>query len=513
MHTAYKKGSHVGFLFSKSEVIHLPPLQKPRERNIKKSMATSASFLCFISLLSLSLTAASKPTAISIPISPFSKHPSSDPFQSLNFHASLSISRAHHLKKNPKSNSSLAKAPIFPRGYGGYSLSLNFGTPPQQISFVMDTGSSLVWLPCTSRYLCSKCSFPNIDPARIPIFLPKLSSSSKILGCRNPKCGWVLGSDVKCQDCDPSSKNCSQPCPAYIIQYGSGTTAGLLLSDTLDFPEKTVPDFLVGCSFLSFRQPSGIAGFGRGPQSLPSQMGLSKFSYCLISHRFDDTPESSDLVLYSGSDSGNGKSTDLSYTPFLKNPEVSNPAFHEYYYVLLRKVIVGGTRVKIPYKFLVPGSEGNGGTIVDSGSTFTFMEKPIFEAVSQEFAKQMVNYTRATDIENRTGLQPCFDTSREKSVNFPELVFQFKGGAKMALPVANYFSLVTDSGIICLTLVTDNVVGSAVTGGPAIVLGNYQQQNFYIEYDLENERFGFRRQSCKWVNKQAFFVFLSEIKL
>jgi hypothetical protein len=30
-------------------------------------------------------------------------------------------------------------------------------------------------------------------------------------------------------------------------------------------------------------------------------------------------------------------------------------------------------------------------------------------------------------------------------------------------------------------------------------LGNYQQRNFYVEFDLENEKFGFKQQSCAWI--------------
>ncbi|KAI4348902.1 hypothetical protein L6164_009567 [Bauhinia variegata] len=283
-----------------------------------------------------------------------------------------------------------------------------------------------------------------------------------------------------------------------MILYGLGSTLGLLLSENLDFPEKIVSDFIVGCSFISVRQPAGIAGFGRGPQSLPSQMGLNRFSYCLLSRRFDDTPESSDLILESGS-SRDAKTQGLSYTPFHKNPAVNNPAFREYYYLTLRKVIVGKQRVKIPYKFLVPDSDGNGGFIVDSGSTSTFMEKPIFDLVAQEFEKQMANYTRAKDVEAQSGLRPCYDIPAKKSesLSFPELTFQFKGGAKMQLPSTNYIALVGKDAVVCLTIVTDNVVAPATNGGPAIILGSFQQQNFYVEYDLENERFGFRPQNCK----------------
>lgn len=362
----------------------------------------------------------------------------------------------------------------------------------------MDTGSSLSWFPCTSRYLCSQCAFPNVDPAKIPTFAPKLSSSSKLVGCRNPKCSWLFGPDVesRCQDCEPTSENCTQTCPPYIIQYGLGSTAGLLLVENLAFPQKTFQDFLVGCSILSNRQPAGIAGFGRSAESIPSQLGLKKFSYCLVSRRFDDTGVSSNMLLETGSGSGDAKTPGLSYTPFYRNQVASNPVFKEFYYVTLRKILVGDKHVKVPYSYLVPGSDGNGGTIVDSGSTFTFMERPVFEVVSKEFEKQMGNYRRVREIENRSGLAPCFNTSGYTSIEIPELSFQFKGGAKMALPLVNYFSFVGDDKVACLMIVSDNVVGQGSHSGPAIILGSFQQQNYYIEFDIANNRFGWAERSC-----------------
>ncbi|XVF76118.1 hypothetical protein PTKIN_Ptkin13bG0240100 [Pterospermum kingtungense] len=467
-------------------------------------------FLSFFSLLIIIFTTLTATTAsttasstIKISLSPFPHHQaSSDPHQILNNLATSSVARARYLKhRNPKTNttsSSILKAPLFPHSYGGYTINLRFGTPSQTLTFIMDTGSSLTWLPCTSRYRCSQCAFPNVDPTKIPIFVPKHSSSTKLVGCRNPKCSWHFGPDVesRCQDCEPTSKNCTQICPPYLIQYGLGSTGGLLLVENLVFPHKTFQDFLVGCSIVSNRQPAGIAGFGRSPESLPSQLGLKKFSYCLASRRFDDTGISSNMLLETGSGSGDAKTPGLSYTPFYKNQAASNPVFQDYYYVTLRKILVGDKHVKVPYSFLVSGSDGNGGTIVDSGSTFTFMERPVFELVSKEFEKQMGNYSRARQVEKLSGLAPCFNISGNKSIKFPELIFQFKGGAKMALPSANYFSFVGDEKVVCLVVVTDDVVGQSVGGGPAIILGSFQQQNYYVEYDLANERFGFAKKSC-----------------
>ncbi|XP_052174364.1 probable aspartyl protease At4g16563 [Diospyros lotus] len=464
------------------------------------SMAMAAPFLLLLPFLLsiLLLTSASpstdvKPPAatITLPLSPLTKSHHKNPLQRLNHLASLSIARAHHLKHRHENHSSPTKAHLLARGYGGYSLSLSFGTPPQTLPFIMDTGSSLVWFPCTHRYVCNQCNFENVNPAKIPTYIPKLSSSVKILSCKNPKCRWVFG--------DVAPLNCTtETCPPYGLEYGSGSTSGLLLSETLRFPDKAVKGFVVGCSVFSSNQPSGIAGFGRGPESLPAQMGLKKFSYCLQSHDFDDKPKSSEMVLTGRSDSGDGETSGLSYTRFIKNKAASNSAFQEYYYVNLRKISVGGKHLKVPYRFLVPGSDGNGGTMVDSGTTFTFMEKKVFEVVAQEFTKQMANYSRATDVEKKTGLRPCYKFSEEKSVKYSELVFHFKGGAEMALPAADYFSIVDGLGAVCLTIVTDDDPDAPeLAGGPSIILGNYQQQNIYLEYDLEKERLGFRKQICR----------------
>ncbi|KAG4982397.1 hypothetical protein JHK87_027146 [Glycine soja] len=378
---------------------------------------------------------------------------------------------------------------------------LKFGTPPQTFPFVLDTGSSLVWLPCYSHYLCSKCnSFSNNNT---PKFIPKDSFSSKFVGCRNPKCAWVFGSDVTSHCCKlakaafSNNNNCSQTCPAYTVQYGLGSTAGFLLSENLNFPAKNVSDFLVGCSVVSVYQPGGIAGFGRGEESLPAQMNLTRFSYCLLSHQFDESPENSDLVM-EATNSGEGKKTNgVSYTAFLKNPSTKKPAFGAYYYITLRKIVVGEKRVRVPRRMLEPDVNGDGGFIVDSGSTLTFMERPIFDLVAEEFVKQ-VNYTRARELEKQFGLSPCFVLAGgAETASFPEMRFEFRGGAKMRLPVANYFSLVGKGDVACLTIVSDDVAGQGGAVGPAVILGNYQQQNFYVECDLENERFGFRSQSCQ----------------
>lgn len=184
------------------------------------------------------------------------------------------------------------------------------------------------------------------------------------------------------------------------------------------------------------------------------------------------------------------------FTPFLKNPSVNN-VFTDYYYIGLREIRVGGTKAKIDEEALEVGEDGNGGTIIDSGTTFTYMDKKVFEPMFELFVEKVgYRYKRDELAEERTGLRLCYELKEGKEVDLPELVFRFKGGAEMKMPLENYFAVAGDStATICLTIVTDG--GEAGVSGPAVILGSFQQQNYYVVYDLEREKLGFRKQrSC-----------------
>ncbi|OMO68521.1 Peptidase A1 [Corchorus olitorius] len=423
---------------------------------------------------------------IKISLSPLPNRPSSDRHQILNNLATSSIAKTHrhkhHLDTKINTSSSVLKASILYSDYfGGYTVSLGFGTPPQTLSFYIDMGSSLTWFPC-----CSDC-----ERTRFPTFNPKLSSSTKYLRCQDPKCSWLFGPDV--------DSVCQGNCPKYSFEYDRiyNTNELLLLEENLVFPHKTFHDFLIGCSSKkpNFGFPTGVAGFGRRSESFPSQLGLTKFSYCLTSRQPLDNPNTSSTMWFE-TDSGETKNSGLSYTPLYKNQVASKPLLQEFYYVKLRKIFVGNTRIKIPYRFLVPATDDEfGGMIVDLSASYTFMERSVFKLVTEEFEKQMGNYSKAVDY--ITWFNPCFYISPVdyKRIKVPELIFQFEGGAKMKLPMANYFSFVEDD-IACVMIYTDINGLLPVNSGPAIMLGNLQQQNYYIEFDLANNRLGFAKQIC-----------------
>ncbi|KAK9723580.1 hypothetical protein RND81_05G009600 [Saponaria officinalis] len=240
---------------------------------------------------------------------------------------------------------------------------------------------------------------------------------------------------------------------------------------------------------MSDLMPEGIVGFGRNPMSLPNQLKLTQFSYCLVSHKFDDTSKSSNLIL-----GNSGVVTGVSYTPLLKNPSML--PFSGYYYVQLEQITINDKIVKIPHKILNTDSSGNGGTIVDSGSTLTSLAPSLFGPVANEYIAQMAPGQRNRVVigELSLGNMVCVKGAGEKGMVIPEVGFQFKGGVKIELTVGNYFN--GGSGLLCLPFVNVTFEVGLTGSGPAVILGNYQQQNLYVEYDLKNERFGFKKQVC-----------------
>ncbi|RRT36827.1 hypothetical protein B296_00044088 [Ensete ventricosum] len=140
-------------------------------------------------------------------------------------------------------------------------------------------------LSCPKRRRCCllyplSCSSPSAAP--VIHFLLKSSSSTRLIGCHNPHCLWIHPWDrlSRCPSCNSTfADGCpTVPCPPYALIYDTDSTVDLLMQETLAFPHRTIPNFMVGCSILSKCQPASVVGFGRGAPSLPSKMGLKCFS-------------------------------------------------------------------------------------------------------------------------------------------------------------------------------------------------------------------------------------------
>ncbi|KAJ6829321.1 aspartic proteinase nepenthesin-1-like [Iris pallida] len=343
-----------------------------------------------------------------------------------------------------------------------YQIDIAVGTPSIPLTVIADTGSDLVWMQCAPCQYCFRQPNDIYDPSKSNTF-SKLECSSSL-----------------CQSLPSGNRNCDGTDCEYFYSYADKSyTTGLLASETFTFGSVLVPGVGFGCGRMNSLSNSdgsaGIVGLARGPLSLVSQLGAGKFSYCLTS--FGESSSSPLLIGSLASLSGAAAQS----TPLVQNP---NPNMKSFYYLSLQGISVGTTLLPIPSSVFALNSDGSGGTIIDSGTTYTGLQHEAYEAVKQEFQSQ-VDLPVADG--SRTGFDLCFSyPSGAPPGSIPKLVFHFDG-ADMEFPPRNYMIRYVDAGLLCLAMLE--------TGGTSI-LGGFQQQNMHVLYDLSGNALSFAAAQC-----------------
>jgi hypothetical protein len=400
-----------------------------------------------------------------------------------------------------------------------YTLSLSVGPPSAAapVPLFLDTGSDLVWFPC-APFTCMLCEGKPTPPGGHSAPLPPPPDSRRV-PCASPICSAAHSSappsdlctaagcpleDIETASCGGAS---AHPCPPLYYAYGDGSLVAHLRRGRVGLAASVaVENFTFACAHTALAEPVGVAGFGRGPLSLPAQLSPSlsgRFSYCLVSHSFraDRLVRPSPLILGRSPDDAAdlgaaeaGAGGGFVYTPLLHNPR------HPYFYsVALEAVSVGATRIAARPELGRVDRAGNGGMVVDSGTTFTMLPGETHARVAEAFARAMAaaGFARSERAEAQTGLAPCYRyAATDRGV--PPLALHFRGNATVALPRRNYFMGFESEGggggggVGCLMLMN----GGDGDDGPAGTLGNFQQQGFEVVYDVDAGRVGFARRRC-----------------
>ncbi|KAF5203948.1 Aspartyl protease family protein [Thalictrum thalictroides] len=376
----------------------------------------------------------------------------------------------HH--RNGNNNATRANAKDFsssivsglPQGSGEYFTRIGVGTPPKYSYMVLDTGSDIVWLQCAP---CRKC-YSQTDP----IFDPKNSQSFSGVPCGSPLCRKL---DVS--GCNTQRKSC-----LYQVNYGDGSfTVGEYATETLTFRGTKVGNVGFGCGHDNeglFVGAAGLLGLGRGGLSFPTQTGRrfgNKFSYCLVD-RSSISSKASAIVF--------GESSIPRSAVF--TPMVTNPKLNTFYYLDLVGVSVGGTRVPgISSTLFRLDAAGNGGVIIDSGTSVTRLTRPAYEALRDAFRSGAAELKRAPGF---SLFDTCFDLSGKTEVKVPTVVMHFGRGADVSLPASNYLIPINSNGVFCFAF-------AGTTSGLSII-GNIQQQGFRIVFDNAGSRIGFAPRGC-----------------
>ncbi|XP_062225774.1 aspartyl protease 37-like [Phragmites australis] len=366
-----------------------------------------------------------------------------------------------------------AEAPLLPGG-GEYLVKLGIGTPQHFFSAAIDTASDLVWMQCQP---CASC-YRQLDP----VFNPKLSSSFAVVPCSSDTCDQL--DEHRCRD-EGDETACQ-----YTYKYsGNAATKGTLAMDKLAIGSDVFHGVVFGCSDSSVGGPppqaSGLVGLGRGPFSLVTQLSVRRFMYCLPPPM---SKSAGKLVLGADADALRNASDRVAVTMS------SNPRYPSYYHLNLDGLAVGDkTPRRLNRNATSPATVGGRadahGMIVDIASTITFLEASLYDELANDLEED-IRLPRGTA--SRLGLDLCFilpEGVGMDRVYVPSVSLSFDG-RWLELERDRLFVEDRAGRMMCLMI-------GKTTG--VSILGNFQQQNMQVLYNLRRGKITFAKTSCEYV--------------
>ncbi|RAL39301.1 hypothetical protein DM860_002834 [Cuscuta australis] len=362
------------------------------------------------------------------------------------------------------------------------TVSLTVGSPPQNVTMVLDTGSELSWL---------RCNETSIDQ---PVFYPNRSDSYAAVHCSSPTC------TVRTQDFSiPASCDSKNLCHAVLSYADASSSEGNLATDTFSVAGSNFTGTIFGCMNSGFSSNSyedskttGLMGMNRGSLSFVSQMGFKKFSYCISSSDF------SGLLLLGDTNFTGG--LPLNYTPLVQI-DIPLPYFDRVAYTVhLEGIKVSDKLLPVPKSVFEPDHTGAGQTMVDSGTQFTFLLGEAYAALRGEFLNQTSGVLRVLDDPDyvfQGAMDLCYriPVNQRRPVRLPPVTLLFRGaeikvwGSGLLYRVPG--EMRGNDSVHCLTF-----GNSELLGVEAYLIGHHHQQNVWVEFDLAKSRIGFAQVRC-----------------
>ncbi|KAH7834103.1 hypothetical protein Vadar_012760 [Vaccinium darrowii] len=340
-------------------------------------------------------------------------------------------------------------------------VNFSIGQPPVQQLAVMDTASDLLWIQCSPCIKCFKQYSPLFDPFK--------SSTYRSLPCNSPYCPV----DQKCD----SVRNCEYH-RAYVDTTSTRGTLGMeeLRLSTSD-GGITVSDVVFGCGTENqgiTGIASGILGLSAKKESLFSQMGSSKFSYC-IGSLDDPNYEYNHLII------GDGAKVEGYSTPL--------QVFGNSYCLTLEGISVGDKQLDINQSIFKRSASGVGGVIIDSGTAATYLDRGAYDPLREEVRSVVGTILQDVFVEGQPDWL-CYDGEVSQDlIGFPVVTFHFAGGADLVLDVDAMFHQLRE-GLFCM------FVWPTAFRDPSII-GVRAQQHYNIAYDLNEMNLYFQRIDCE----------------
>ncbi|MED6137091.1 hypothetical protein PIB30_061709 [Stylosanthes scabra] len=345
---------------------------------------------------------------------------------------------------------------------GYYTTRLWIGTPPQRFALIVDTGSTVTYVPCST---CQHCG-THQDPS----FQPDLSKTYHPVKCTS-----------RC-NCDNKKNQCT-----YERRYAEmSSSSGVLGEDVVFFGNQSdlAPQRAVfGCENVEtgdlYRQHAdGIMGLGRGELSIMDQLVEKK----AISDSFS--------LCYGGMDVGGGAMVLGGISPpadmvFTHSDRHRSP----YYNINLKEIHIAGKRLPLNSKVF----NGKHGTVLDSGTTYAYLPQYAFLAFKHAIMKEVKS------LKQIPGPDPnyndiCFSGAgiavSQLSNRFPVVDMVFDNGHKLSLSPENYlFRHSKVRGAYCLGVFPNENDLTTLLGGIIV-------RNTLVMYDREHSKIGFWKTNC-----------------
>lgn len=362
------------------------------------------------------------------------------------------------------------------------TVSLAVGTPPQNVTMVLDTGSELSWLQCNT----TRTDRPAFDPTR--------SSSYTAVACSSPTC------TTQTQDFSiPASCDARNLCHAVLSYADASSSEGNLALDNFTVAGSKFPATIFGCMDSGYSsnadedsKTTGLMGMNRGSLSFVSQMGFKKFSYCISGSDY------SGILLF-----GESNFTwllPLNYTPLI---QISTPLpyFNRVAYtVQLEGIKVTEKLLQLPKSVFEPDHTGAGQTMVDSGTQFTFLLGPAYTSLRNEFINQTAGILRVLEDPDFV-FQGAFDLCFRVPLNatgppeLPPVSLVLRGAQITVLGERLLYRVPGEvrgsDSVHCFTFGNSDLLGIE-----AYIIGHHHQQNVWMEFDLVNSRIGVAQVQC-----------------